>query len=104
MASTEAQVSLNAASAAGPGTTVDFTAAKRNVTAVLVPSASLTSGIVLVEASQDNVNWVVLKTVELTARSNFAVPLQGVAFRYWRVNVARSVGGGTLRATFMEAD
>jgi uncharacterized protein YqfA (UPF0365 family) len=104
VASTEAQVSLNAASAAGPGTTVDFTAAKRNVTAVFVPSASLTSGVVLVEASQDGINWVVVRTTEMAGRANFAIHLQGVAFRYWRANVARTVGGGTLRATFMEAD
>lgn len=104
MASTEAQVSLDGATAAGPGTTIDFTTAKRNVTVVLIPSASLTSGVALIEASQDSTNWVVVKTVELTGRSNFATHMQGVAFRYWRVNVARTVGGGTLRATFMEAD
>lgn len=104
MASTEAQVSLNNVSAAGAGTTVDFTTAKRNVTAVLVPSATITSGVVLIEGSQDAVNWVVVKTIEMTGRTNFHVSTTGVAFRYWRANVARTVGGGTLRATFMEAD
>ena len=104
MASTDAQVSLSAGSTAGPGTVVDFTVAKKNVTAVIVPSASLTGGVVLIEASQDNTNWVVVRTVEMSARANFAVHAQGVAFRYWRANIARSVGGGTVRATFMEAD
>lgn len=104
MASTDARVSLNGVSAAGAGTTIDFTTAKKNVTAVLVPSGEIASGVVLVEASQDDLNWVAVRTVEMTGRSNFAVHSQGVAFRYWRANIVRTVGGGTLRATFMEAD
>lgn len=104
MASTDAQTTLTAASAAGPGTTIDFTTAKRNVTMVVAPSGKLSSGVVLVEASQDNTNWVVLRTVDMADRDAYAVVLTGLAFRYWRANVARTLVGGTVRATFMEAD
>lgn len=104
MASTDAQVSLNDVGAAGAGTTVDFTTAKRNVTMVIIPSASLTAGVVLMEASQDSTNWVVLRTVDVTARGNYSVTSSGGAFRYWRANVARTLGGGTVDVTFMEGD
>ncbi|HKZ21155.1 MAG TPA: hypothetical protein VJQ57_13725 [Acidimicrobiia bacterium] len=104
MASTEAQVSMNGVSAVGAGTTVDFTTAKRCVTAVVVPSATLSAGIVLIEASQDSVNWVIEHVIDMSGRSNHSVCSAGVAFRYWRANIARTVGGGTVRVTFMEAD
>lgn len=104
MASTSAQTSLSAVSNAGAGTAVDFSTAKKNVTMVVVPSASLVSGVVHLEASQDNTNWVVLRTVDVTGRSNYSVHVTGAAFRYWRANLVRSVSSGTVTATFMEAD
>lgn len=104
MASTTASASLTTASAVGAGTTVDFATAKKNVSAVIIPSASLSAGVVLIEASQDSTSWVVLRTVDVTAREAYAVHVQGVAFRYWRASVIRTVSGGTVRVTFMEAD
>lgn len=104
MASTAASTSLSAVGTVGSGTTVDFTTAKKNVTAVIVPSKSLTDGVVTIEASQDNTNWVVMRVVPLEGRGNCAVHEQGVAFRYWRASVVRALSDGTVRVTFMEAD
>lgn len=104
MASTSAQATLTTASNAGAGTTVDFTSAKKNVTMVVVPSASLVGGVILVEASQDSTNWVTLRTIDVSARGNYSIHMTGMAFRYWRANIARAVAGGTVTVTFMEAD
>lgn len=104
MASTSAQSSLSVGGSVASGVTVDFTTAKKNVTAVIVPSATLSGGIVTIEASQDNTNWVTQRVVDVTGRENYAVHTQGVAFRYWRASVVRALSGGTVRVTFMEAD
>lgn len=104
MASTEAQVSLNGATAVGAGSAVDFATARRDVTAMLIPSATLSSGIVTVEGSQDGTNWAMIRVIELAARGNSVVNFTGYALRYWRASVARTVSGGTVRVTFMEAD
>lgn len=86
------------------GTTIDFLTAKKTVSAAVTPSATLSAGLVTIEVSQDNTNWAVLRTVDLAGKSPFAVNLAGVAFRYWRANVAVALTGGTVRVTFMEAD
>lgn len=104
MASTTASASLALASGVASGATVDFTTAKKNVTAVIVPSKSLVDGVVTIEASQDGTNWVVMRVVPLEGRENYAVHEQGVAFRYWRASVVRALSDGTVRVTFMEAD
>lgn len=104
MASTLASTSMASGGAVATGSTVDFLTAKKTVTAAITPSATLTDGIITVEASQDNVNWVVVRVVDVSARGNYAVHMQGVAFRYWRASVVRAVSGGTVRVTFMEAD
>lgn len=104
MASTLAQVSLNGASATGEGTTVDFATAKRVVSAMIVPSATLSAGIVTIEGSMDGSNWATVRVIELTERVNAVVNLTDYALRYWRASVARTVGGGTVRVTFMEGD
>ena len=103
MASTEAQVSLNGVTAAGPGSTVDFATARRDVTAMLIPSATLSAGIVTIEGSQDGTNWAQVRVIELAARENSVVNFTGYALRYWRASVARTVSGGTVKVTFMEA-
>jgi hypothetical protein len=104
MASVTAQVSLDDVSAAGAGTTVDFLTAKRNVSVVLVPSGAPTTGLVYIEVSMDGSNWAIVRTIELSGRTNYAASFTGVAFRYWRANIARTVAGGAVRAAFMEAD
>lgn len=104
MASTAASTSLSVGGAVANGATVDFTTARKIVTAVIVPSATLPEGTVAIEASQDNTNWVTVRVVDVTGRENYAVHVQGVAFRYWRASVVRALSGGTVRVTFMEAD
>lgn len=104
MASTLPQVTLSGVTATGAGTTIDFVDARSKVTAVLVPSGTITDGLVAVEASQDNVNWVVLHFFDPLAGNQFYSAVN-CAFRYWRGNVHRAVaGGGAVRATLMEAD
>lgn len=104
MASTTPATSMNTGSAVAAGATVDFLAAKRSVSAVIIPSANLLEGVVTVEASMDDTNWVILRTVDVTGRNNYAVNHSGVAFRYWRASIIRAVSGGTVRVIFMEAD
>lgn len=104
MASTLAAVSLNNASNAGPGATVDFLTAKKTVTAVVHVSAPLGQGVVTIEASQDASNWVALRTCGMEGMDDMVVSIADVAFRYWRANLAVTAVGGTVRVTFMEAD
>lgn len=103
MASTSAQVSLNAVST-GTGSTVDFTTAKSIVTAVLSPSKGGLGGIVSIEASQDSTVWVPMASVEPDRGVARGVEFRGVAYRYWRARVLSDVvGGGSVTVTFMEA-
>jgi hypothetical protein len=103
MASTTAQASLTATTT-GNGATVDFGTAKRNVTMVIFATGLVTGGVISIEASQDAVNWVAIRSVEAGARVR-SVDITSGAYRYWRAVVADTVkGGGTASATFMEAD
>lgn len=105
MASTTPQTTLSG-KATGAGVTIDFTDAKAKVTAVLVPSGSVTGGLVALEASQDGVNWVTVYIFDpgFTAANQFYSNTNG-AFRYWRGNVTSPItGGGSVSATLMEAD
>jgi hypothetical protein len=104
MASTIAQTSLSNATT-GTGTTVDFLVAKKTVTAVLVAGGTIAKGVVTIEASQDNVNWVALSHLALDQGVNVAASFAGQAYRYWRASVAVDLaGGGKVAVTFMEAD
>ena len=103
MASTNAQTSLDGK--AGVGTTVDFTDARRNVSAVLSVSGTVAEGLIAVEASQDAVNWVVRYLFPVHETSVQAYDSVTGAYRYWRANAAKSVtGGGTVKVTFMEGE
>ena len=106
MASSAPTATLAAASSVSTGTTVDFARARSRVTAVVVPSGTITGGLVTLEASQDTTNWVnVYVFSPMTGRNEFYSTTGGVAFRYWRCNVATAItGGGAVRATLMYAD
>lgn len=105
MASTTAQTSLSGVSSSGAGTTVDFTDARRNVTAVLTRSGTVTGGVVQVQASHDGLNWVTLYYFDPVISTNQHFSNTAGAFRYWRGVVARDLaGGGSASMTFMEAD
>lgn len=104
MASTAAQVSLTNA-ATGTGNAVDFATAKKTVTAVVVRTGTVSTGMVLIEASQDNTNWAPITQVDLTDAPIRGVSLNGQAYRYWRARLVLDVaGGGRVAVTFMEAD
>lgn len=104
MASTLAQVSLTAVSS-GTGSTVDFTTAKKTVTAVVSNSGTITAGQVLVEASQDSLIWVSIGNIDIDQGVTRGVSFNGQAYRYWRARLVTNIaGGGSVRVTFMEAD
>lgn len=103
MASETAQVSLDGVTNVGAGIAVDFLTAKRVVSAVIIPSGSVTAGQVLVEASQDNTNWVPQAYVEVMPGVNRGYDNTFGAYRYWRASVASRINGGSVRVTFMEA-
>lgn len=104
MASTTAVLSLDTKSA-GSGASVDFATAKRNVSAVIFTAGLVTGGVVQVEASQDNLNWVPLAAFATDATRTRGFDSSRGAYRYWRATILDSIrGGGTVSATFMEAD
>jgi hypothetical protein len=104
MASSTAQVSLTGAST-GTGLSVDFTVAKKNVSAVIFTSGGVTGGVVQVEASQDNLNWVPIAAYAIDATRTRSFDSSRGAYRYWRATILDPIkGGGAISATFMEAD
>lgn len=104
MASLTAVTSLDAKST-GTGASVDFASAKKNVSAVIFTTGLVTGGVVQVEASQDNLNWVPIAAFAIdTVRTRSFDSSRG-AYRYWRATILDSIrGGGSVSATFMEAD
>lgn len=89
----------------GAGTTIDFLAAKSRVSLVLIPSGTISSGMVTVEASQDGSNWVTLEYLDPTLGTNQQSSPPNAAFRFWRANLVSPItGGGTVSATLMEAN
>jgi hypothetical protein len=104
MASTTAALSLDRVSTVSNGTTVDFAAAKRNVTMIAFPTGTVTGGVVSMDASHDGTNWVTIAVLTVESRP-VAFSSQLGAYRYWRASVVDSIkGGGSASATFMEAD
>lgn len=105
MASTSATVSLNGASAVGAGSSADFSRAVARVTMVVIPTGAVTGGVVELEASQDNTNWVGMHITTPVQGDNVAVTATWAAFRYWRARISTAIsGGGTVKATLMESD
>jgi len=104
VASTTAQSSLSNATT-GTGTSVDFATAKKTVTAVIVNSGIVSAGQVLIQASQDDANWVDIANAVVDQGRNRGLSFNGQAYRYWRARVVTDVtGGGRIAVTFMEAD
>lgn len=97
----EASASLTDATT-GVGSTVDFTSPVASVSMMLIPSGEISSGVVVVEASHDGVNWVKLDGFNAAEPVNQAHRNTAGAFRYWRSNIiADIVGGGSVTTTFM---
>lgn len=96
--------SLEAVTAAGAGTAVDFTVAVSTASMMLISTGTITGGVVAVEASHDGANWVKLDGYSPQTGFNQAFYQKGGAFRFWRANVLAAItGGGSVTATFMEA-
>lgn len=105
MASTAAQSTLTTRAAVFNGATVDFADARGRVTMVVIPSGTVTAGLVAMEASQDGTNWVTLAVVDPTFGVNQFHSNTAGAFRYWRGSIVSAItGGGNVSATLMEAD
>lgn len=105
MASSTAQVSLDAAKGNATGASIDFITAKKDVSAVIFTGGAVTSGVVSIEASQDNINWVPIASFSIDAARTRGFDSSRGAYRYWRASILDSIkGGGTVSATFMEAD
>lgn len=98
-------VTLNGASAVGAGSSADFNRAVARVTMVVIPTGTVTGGVVELEASQDNTNWVGMHITTPVQADNVAVTATWAAFRYWRGRISAAVtGGGTIKVTLMESD
>ena len=102
--STTASPTLTTATT-GNGTTVDFTAARSNVSLFVQPNGTVTSGTVSLQGSHDGVNWVTIATTSMLQTGvNQFLSLDGGAFRWFRGIVSEDVaGGGTVTATLMFA-
>ena len=100
--STVAAATLTAVTT-GDGTTVDFTAARSNVTLFVQPNGTVTNGVVALQGSQDGTNWTrIASSAMLATGVNQYISLTGGAFRWYRGVVTENVaGGGTVTATLM---
>jgi len=105
MASGSAATSLSGASAVSSGAAVDFTAARRNICMVVIPTGTITGGLVALEGSQDNTNWVYLTSLTPTTGQNSFQSVNEGAFRYGRASILAAItGGGSVTVTIMESD
>ncbi len=105
MASTVVSTSLNGRATAQTGVTIDFLTAKANVAMVLVSTGTIDGGLVVMESSQDGTNWVQHRVIEPVSGYNQGCESVGGAYRFWRASILRGIsGGGSVTATFMEAD
>ncbi len=105
MASPTAQTSLDNAKGATVGLAVDFTVAKKDVSCVVFTSGLVTGGIVSIEASHDSLNWVPMGSLATADGRASSLDFSRGAYRYWRASILDPIkGGGTVSATFMEAN
>lgn len=105
MATPNASVALTAARDVGPGPTVDFTTAVKNVSMVMSVTGTVDGGVVILQASHDGNVWVTMNALAPSSNTPVVFCTNALgAFRFWRANVVSLVtGGGTVDATLMEA-
>lgn len=89
----------------GTGVTVDFLNAKSNVTMMVRVNGVATGGVVALQGSHDNTNWVTLASSGAFATGvNQYLSLTGGAFRWFRGLITENVaGGGNITCTLMFA-
>lgn len=103
MASLVAQVSMNNASAAGNGTTIDFLSGRSLVGAMVFSNGTVTGGLVSIQVSQNGTDWATVTYFSPLTGTAFAFGNSAGAYRFWRgVIVSAITGGGSVDVTFME--
>lgn len=98
-----AQTTINAATGAQTGTTIDFGGAKANISVMIVVGAGVSGGVIDLQVSHDGNNWVKLgsSSSALAAGTNQQLSSAGVAFRYARAVTSTNIAGGNITATIM---
>lgn len=96
---------LTDATAVGAGSSTDLTVAKAHVSMTVVVNGTVTGGVVALEASHDNTNWVKVGSARsLRTGTNCSCNLTCGVFRYFRANIVTAIkGGGSVSATLMDA-
>lgn len=89
------------AATTGNGTTVDFGAAKKCISLMIIPSAGVGAGAIDLQVSQNGTDWVKFgnSSATLAAGVNQQLTASSVAFRYARGVVSTTVTGGTVTCT-----
>lgn len=100
-------LSLNGVSATGPGAVLSNAGVRNNHSLVVTTSAGVSAGVVALEGSQDNVNWVFAPLSTVTANAANRTFLGTAAtltpFRYLRANITTVITGGTVIAYIASA-
>lgn len=96
---------LTTATDVGAGSSVDLTVAKSQVSMAVVVNGTVTGGVVVLEASHDNTNWVKVGSVgPMATGTNRSCQLANGVYRYFRAHIVTAItGGGSVSATLMEA-
>lgn len=91
-------------SATGRGSVLDNQGVRNNHNLVVTSSAGVSGGIVALQGSQDNVNWVTLvSTSALGASATVTVVTSLTPFRYICANITTIISGGTVTAYIASA-
>lgn len=95
--------SLSSVSATGPGASLDNTGVRNNHCLVVVSSAGVSAGTVVLQGSQDGTNWFNFSptvSVSTTTANNVYPPATAslTPVRYLRANITVAITGGTISA------
>ena len=105
MATVDKFITLDAATAIGPGATADFGSAQTHITLHVVPAGVLAGGVVSLQVSMDGTTWVAYSNTGVLTGSfggSIGPALEAAgSFRYARANVDVTIIGGTVSAWLM---
>jgi hypothetical protein len=91
----------------GPGAVLDNTGVRNNHSIVVVTSAGVTTGTVVLDGSQDGVNWfsTPLSSVSTTSASAVltATPVTLTPVRFLKARISVVISGGTIMAWIQSA-
>lgn len=102
---TTAAVTTLTTATTGNGTSMDFGAARSNISLAVVVNGTVTDGTVRLEGSHNGTDWILLNTsATLATGANVDVSKTGVAYRFARGAIGTTVaGGGTVTVTVAAA-